>query len=83
MSTITQPVPIPTGVSLPGDAYRFTVDQYELMVRDGTIAEACACRTSRWGCGLEGAYRTETRRKLCTVPTTSRAASPRRLASSS
>ena len=37
MSTITQPVPLT--LPSPGEVYRFTVDQYERMVRDGTIDE--------------------------------------------
>ena len=37
MSTITQPVPLT--LPSPGEVYRFTVDQYDRMVRDGTIDE--------------------------------------------
>ena len=37
MSTITQPVPLM--LPSPGEVYRFTVDQYDRMVRDGTIDE--------------------------------------------
>ena len=37
VSTITQPVPLT--LPSPGEVYRFTVDQYDRMVRDGTIDE--------------------------------------------
>jgi Uma2 family endonuclease len=37
VSTITQTMPMP--LPPPGDVYRFTVDQYEQMVRSGTIDE--------------------------------------------
>ena len=36
MSTITQ---LPMTLPSPGEVYRFTVDQYDRMVRDGTISE--------------------------------------------
>jgi Uma2 family endonuclease len=39
MSTIAPTQSMPTTLPPPGDVYRFTTDQYERMVRDGTIAE--------------------------------------------
>ena len=39
MSTIVPTQPMPMTLPPPGEVYRFTTDQYDRMVRDGTIAE--------------------------------------------
>ena len=39
MSVIAATQPMPTTHPRPAELYRFTVDQYDRMVRDGAIAE--------------------------------------------